>query len=152
MALTIKVSGWLLQKLEKVEASKFGQMVTFTKDTGNKIKQMAKVDLFIAKVVFLLGIGKTTKLKAMVFILTLMVESMKDSLRRISSMDMVLRRGLMERSIEEVTLMVKCRVKVILFWLTRVNTLVISSTITSMVVVFTAGLMAEPTTVNGRTS
>ncbi len=40
-------------------------------------------------------------------------------------MEMVLRRGLMERSTEEVTFIVKSRVKVILVGLTRVNTLVI---------------------------
>ncbi len=67
-------------------------------------------------------------------------------------MDMVLRSGLMEHSIEEVSLVVKSMVKVILVGLTRVNTLAIFFTMILMAVVFTAGLMAEPTTANGRTT
>lgn len=59
-----------------------------------------------------------------------MVRSTRDSGKRISSTDKVLRLGLTVHRIKEVTLMVKSMGKGILFGLTKVNTLVSSLTIT----------------------
>jgi hypothetical protein len=98
-------------------------------------------------VVHIVVTGKIAKKMAKVLKYLTPAGSMMVSGKRMRSMDLVFRRGLVEISTKEVILKVICTAMVITFGLTRVNTKVITSTIKNMAVVFTSLAMVGPTKV-----
>ena len=65
MVLTIQESGWSVKILERVEAHKSGPMDLCMKVIGKLIRQLVKVDSYMLMVMYILVIGKMTKLMAM---------------------------------------------------------------------------------------
>jgi hypothetical protein len=92
-------------------------------------------------VMYILDTGRMTKLMARVFIYIPTARSTMVCGKMISSMDMVLRHGLMELIIKEIMFKVKSTAMVILLGLTRLNTKVISLTMTYKAMGFTTGVM-----------
>jgi hypothetical protein len=93
MELNTKVNG--IVKAEKtVGAYKFGLMVHCTKGTGKMIKQMEEGDLFTLMGMFITESGRMTKLMALVFTITQMVQDMKVNGLRTNSMVKAKKSGL----------------------------------------------------------
>lgn len=66
--LNFMIKGCLVEKLDKVEEPKFGQMAQCMKAGGKTIKQMAKADLFTLMAISMMDFGKMIKLMNMAYI------------------------------------------------------------------------------------
>jgi hypothetical protein len=108
---------------ERVSADKNGPMAVDTRVTGLTIKPMVSENCFMLTAMYTKASGKTTKRMGKELILMLMELAIREIGEMISSMDSVLRHGLMEQFTKVNTLRAKRMARASLLLLTVLSTM-----------------------------
>ena len=130
--------------------SKSGIQVKFTRASGKMTKLKAMAAWQIQTAMFTKANGSTTWVTVLVFSFKFMVQNSKVNLKKINNKASALKNGVMELSIEDITLTEWNMGKVSLHGLTKVFTKVTSSKMKWKEMVFKVGLTVDATLEAGK--